>query len=119
MPSLAGWVVLGTLCLAAIALVVVGALRVVMEQRKFAQTSARIRVRLRMFSIDGNRLEPTIVRFGNDAIVLNNLLVRAQGALRRIGEALQELRLPEAITAIRIALAAIRAIMPADSQARS
>lgn len=119
MLSLAGWIVLGTLSLAAIILVVAAALRVVMARKSVAQTAAQLRVRLRTFSIDANRLEPTIARLDDDAVALNDLLARVQRAVQRIREALQELRLPKATAAIRTALAALRAILPADSQARS
>jgi chromosome segregation ATPase len=119
MLPLAGWIVLGTLCLAAIILVVAAALRVLMERKNVAQTAAQLRVRLRTLSIDGNRLEPTIARLDDDAAALNELLARVQRAVQRIREALEELRLPEATAAICTAVAALRAIIPADSQARS
>ena len=95
-PATVGWIVLGVFCVAALAFMLAGALRVAGAQRAFKARLARLEAKQRS-TFDAVRLEAALTRISRDAQTAKELLARAQSAVATIGVAIRY-----AVIAVRV-----------------
>ena len=90
---------------------VVGGILPVLRARTDLQTHAdRLQEALPVVLLDPSRLAAAAARIDADVDALRGVVMRLHAAMRSIAEAIEELRLREAIIALRVAAAAIRAL---------
>ncbi|MBV8491596.1 MAG: hypothetical protein JO199_13800 [Candidatus Eremiobacteraeota bacterium] len=93
----------------ACALAGVGALRVFAAKRRLDERLA-VLTKSRLLLVDPQRLTGVAERFRRDGEELPRLAARAALAIERIQRSLRELRLPESMMALKLGVAAVRAL---------
>lgn len=87
-PAVAGWIVLGVLCAAALTLMLLGAVSVMRAQRRLKNALQRVEETQRL-TFDPHRLGGSLTRLARDADSAKGLMERAGRALSTIGVALR------------------------------
>jgi hypothetical protein len=87
-PAVAGWIVLGVLCGAALILMLIGAVQVMRAQRQLKIALKCLEDKQRRV-LDPERLNAALTRIVRDAESAKDLMERARGALSTIGVALR------------------------------
>lgn len=103
------WVIPAASGLAALICVGIGAVAVMREQRTLQAHTDALRAAGPTIA-DPEALENALSRIERSAEAMQTEIARAGAALRAIGEAARELRLREAMTALRVAGTALRAL---------
>jgi hypothetical protein len=86
--AIAGWIVLGAFCAAALVLMLLGALHVARAQREFKIGLKRLEETQRR-TLDPERLNAALTRISRDAESAAQLIARAQRAVATIGVAVR------------------------------
>lgn len=87
-PAVAGWIVLGVLCAAALALMLIGVVYVMRAQRRLKIALKHLEDKRRRV-LDADRLNAALTRIARDAASTKDLMERARTALSTIGVALR------------------------------
>jgi len=106
----AGWVLLGLLCAAAIVLVAIGAIVLVKAQRGLAQSSKRRETSVAALAAEAKRLQTALERFGRMSDAVDALAARAKVALAGVRDGLKVFVLGEAVAALRGTAASVSAL---------
>ena len=104
------WLIPATSGCVAIACAIVGIVAVLGANRRLGVTVTRVQASP-VLALDPERLPRALHRIQSDATAGAVLLDRAALALRQIGDGFRELRLREAVTAIRLAGVAVRLLI--------
>lgn len=106
------WVIPAACGLAALICIAIGAVAVARERRTLQAHTEALRAASPTI-VDSARLDAALSRIGSSAEAMQAEIARAGAALRAINDAVRELRLREAMTALRLAgtaLGALRAL---------
>lgn len=87
-PALAGWIVLGVFCAAALFLMLFGIVRVVGAQRRLKNAQRRLE-ETRRRAVDLQRLDAAMARIARDAAAAQELFARGRRAMSTIGAAIR------------------------------
>ena len=87
-PAIAGWIVLGVLCAAALILMLLGVVHVMRAQRQLKSALKRVEATQRR-AVDPQRLNSVLNRLAQDAESAKELIERARRAVSTIGVAIR------------------------------
>jgi uncharacterized protein YoxC len=101
------WPIPAVCAAVAVICMLVGVVAVLRERREVQAHVRRLQANVPKY-FDSGRLTRAVERIGSDAEGARALLDRAAASARTIGASLRDLRLREAIVALRLAAAAVR-----------
>jgi hypothetical protein len=104
------WLIPAVCALVAAGCVVVGMLPVLRARADLQTHADRLQAALPVVLLDPRRLAAAAARIDADVGALRDLVIRLNAAVREIAAAIEELRLREAVMALRVAAAAVRAL---------
>ena len=108
MPPL--WIIPVVCAVVALICMGAGAIALLRAQRTLRTHAELLQAAGSSVLFDSGRLEAALSRMGSDAEALQAELARAGAALRVIADAARDVRLREALTALRVAAISLRAL---------